>query len=54
MFIAFMLRIFNEDIDYYVPAEEVERTEKEHHARLARAGSDARYETNDGNLGVQA
>ena len=54
MFIAFMLRIFNEDVDYHVPAAEVERTEKKHHERLAKAGSGARDEMNDGNLGVQA
>ena len=53
MFIAFMMRVFNDDIDYYVPAAEVERIEKEHHARLVNAGSDARNEADD-NLGVQA
>ncbi|ROU01448.1 cytochrome o ubiquinol oxidase subunit I [Marinobacter sp. R17] len=34
MFAAFMGRIFNEDIDYYVPAEEVKRIETEHHKQV--------------------
>ncbi|MHA3027369.1 cytochrome o ubiquinol oxidase subunit I [Chromohalobacter israelensis] len=34
MFVAFMFRVFNDDIDYYVPAAEVERIEREHHKRL--------------------
>ncbi|WP_129139084.1 cytochrome o ubiquinol oxidase subunit I [Modicisalibacter coralii] len=34
MFVAFLMRIFNENIDYHVPAAEVERIEREHHKRL--------------------
>ncbi|RXE47505.1 cytochrome o ubiquinol oxidase subunit I [Chromohalobacter israelensis] len=34
MFVAFLFRVFNDDIDYYVPAAEVERIEREHHKRL--------------------
>jgi|TARA_R110002124_G_scaffold7022_3_gene41576 cytochrome o ubiquinol oxidase subunit 1 len=30
VFISFMARVFNDDIDYYVPAAEVERIEREH------------------------
>ncbi|MGC3873838.1 cytochrome o ubiquinol oxidase subunit I [Halomonas sp. GXIMD04776] len=34
LFVTFMLRIFNDDIDYYVPAAEVERIENEHQQQL--------------------
>jgi len=34
MFVTFLMRIFNDDIDYHVPAAEVERIEREHHKRL--------------------
>ncbi|HET8802197.1 MAG TPA: cytochrome o ubiquinol oxidase subunit I [Marinobacter sp.] len=34
IFAAFMGRVFNDDIDYYVPAEEVQRIETEHHQRV--------------------
>ena len=34
MFVAFMMRVFNDDIDYHVPAAEVERIEREHQQRL--------------------
>ncbi|MBZ9557692.1 MULTISPECIES: cytochrome o ubiquinol oxidase subunit I [unclassified Modicisalibacter] len=34
MFVTFLMRIFNENIDYHVPAAEVERIEREHHKRL--------------------
>ncbi|SHM01716.1 cytochrome o ubiquinol oxidase subunit I [Vreelandella subglaciescola] len=36
MFVAFLMRVFNDDIDYYVPAAEVERIEREHRERWAR------------------
>ncbi|WP_052384035.1 cytochrome o ubiquinol oxidase subunit I [Litchfieldella xinjiangensis] len=32
--VSFLARVFNDDIDYYVPAEEVERTERAHQQRL--------------------
>lgn len=34
IFAAFMGRIFNEDTDYYVPADEVKRIETEHHNQV--------------------
>ncbi|KIN16052.1 cytochrome o ubiquinol oxidase subunit I [Halomonas sp. ATBC28] len=34
VFISFMARVFNDDIDYYVPAAEVERIEREHQQRV--------------------
>lgn len=34
MFVAFLMRVFNDDIDYHVPAAEVERIEREHQQRL--------------------
>ncbi|MFC0269037.1 cytochrome o ubiquinol oxidase subunit I [Kushneria aurantia] len=34
MFVTFMFRIFNDDTDYYVPAAEVERIEREYHEKL--------------------
>ncbi|SDO10731.1 cytochrome o ubiquinol oxidase subunit I [Vreelandella arcis] len=34
MFVAFIARVANDDIDYYVPAAEVERIENEHKQRL--------------------
>ncbi|SDL20973.1 cytochrome bo3 quinol oxidase subunit 1 apoprotein [Modicisalibacter muralis] len=34
IFVAFMMRVFNDDIDYHVPAAEVERIEREHQQRL--------------------
>ncbi|BES69067.1 cytochrome o ubiquinol oxidase subunit I [Marinobacter nanhaiticus D15-8W] len=34
IFAAFIGRVFNDDIDYYVPAAEVERIESEHHKRV--------------------
>ncbi len=36
IFIAFLMRVFNDDIDYYVPAAEVERIEREHRERWIR------------------
>ena len=36
MFVAFLMRMFNDDIDYYVPAAEVERIEREHRERWVR------------------
>ncbi|WP_148254479.1 cytochrome o ubiquinol oxidase subunit I [Aidingimonas lacisalsi] len=33
-FVSFLARVFNDDIDYYVPASEVERIEREHKERL--------------------
>ncbi|MFD2190582.1 cytochrome o ubiquinol oxidase subunit I [Pistricoccus aurantiacus] len=33
IFVAFLLRVFNDDVDYYVPAAEVERIEREHRQR---------------------
>ncbi|MDN6298269.1 MAG: cytochrome o ubiquinol oxidase subunit I [Halomonas sp.] len=36
IFIAFLMRVFNDDIDYYVPAAEVERIEREHRERWVR------------------
>jgi len=38
MFATFMARIFNDDVDYYVPAAEVERIEREHRQRLKQKG----------------
>ncbi len=38
MLIAYVVRTFDDDTDYYVPAEEVERIETQHFARLANAG----------------
>ena len=34
IFVTFMGRIFNENIDYHVPAEEVKRIETEHHKQV--------------------
>nr|WP_298410427.1 cytochrome o ubiquinol oxidase subunit I [uncultured Halomonas sp.] len=34
LFVTFMLRVFNDDIDYYVPAKEVERIENAHKQEL--------------------
>ncbi|MBY6108962.1 cytochrome o ubiquinol oxidase subunit I [Halomonas sp. H10-59] len=34
MFATFIARIFNDDVDYYVPAAEVERIEREHQNRV--------------------
>ncbi|SHE38789.1 cytochrome bo3 quinol oxidase subunit 1 apoprotein [Modicisalibacter ilicicola DSM 19980] len=34
LFVTFLLRVFNDDIDYHVPAAEVERIEREHQQRL--------------------
>ncbi|WP_251978105.1 cytochrome o ubiquinol oxidase subunit I [Salinicola avicenniae] len=34
IFATYMFRIFNDDIDYHVHADEVERTEREYHKRL--------------------
>ncbi|MDX1799489.1 MAG: cytochrome o ubiquinol oxidase subunit I [Marinobacter sp.] len=34
IFATFMCRVFNENIDYYVPAEEVKRIETEHHKQV--------------------
>ncbi|MBR9904621.1 MAG: cytochrome o ubiquinol oxidase subunit I [Gammaproteobacteria bacterium] len=34
VFVSFMARVFNDDIDYYVPAAEVERIEREHQQRV--------------------
>ncbi|MCS2609579.1 cytochrome o ubiquinol oxidase subunit I [Halomonas dongshanensis] len=34
VFVAFMGRVFNDDIDYYVPAAEVERIERAHQQRV--------------------
>ncbi|MGQ7247922.1 cytochrome o ubiquinol oxidase subunit I [Halomonas sp. V046] len=34
VFATFMARIFNNDVDYYVPAAEVERIEREHQQRV--------------------
>ncbi|WP_111497230.1 MULTISPECIES: cytochrome o ubiquinol oxidase subunit I [Marinobacter] len=34
IFAAFMARVFNDDIDYYVPADEVKRIETEHYKRV--------------------
>ncbi|GAB2716136.1 cytochrome o ubiquinol oxidase subunit I [Halomonas garicola] len=36
IFVAFLMRVFNDDIDYYVPAAEVERIEREHRERFQR------------------
>jgi cytochrome o ubiquinol oxidase subunit 1 len=38
MIVAFIVRSFNEDVDYYVPIPEVERIENERHLRLANQG----------------
>jgi cytochrome o ubiquinol oxidase subunit 1 len=38
MIVAFILRSFDEDVDYYVPVAEVERIENERHLRLANQG----------------
>ncbi|UYG06572.1 cytochrome o ubiquinol oxidase subunit I [Halomonas sp. M4R1S46] len=50
VFATFIARVFNEDVDYYVPAAEVERIEREHRQRLKQKG-DLAYSTR---LGVQA
>ncbi|KFF49195.1 MULTISPECIES: cytochrome o ubiquinol oxidase subunit I [unclassified Salinicola] len=34
MFVTFMVRIHNDDVDYHIPAAEVEKTEREYHKRL--------------------
>lgn len=34
VFVSFMARVFNDDIDYYVSAEEVERIERAHQQRV--------------------
>lgn len=46
--VSFLARVFNDDIDYYVPAEEVERTERAHQQRLEehRAWLEANPEEN--------
>ncbi|WNK21284.1 cytochrome o ubiquinol oxidase subunit I [Halomonas piscis] len=36
IFMAFLMRVFNDDIDYHVPAAEVERIEREHRERFLR------------------
>lgn len=55
VFVSFLARAFNDDVDYYVPAAEVERIEREHHKRLAEAvDSDDRGTVQVGNLGVQS
>ncbi|WP_311946540.1 cytochrome o ubiquinol oxidase subunit I [Halomonas piscis] len=36
IFVAFLMRVFNDDIDYHVPAAEVERIEREHRERFLR------------------
>jgi len=38
MIVAFIVRSFDEDVDYYVPIPEVERIENERHTRLAIQG----------------
>ena len=38
MIVAFIVRSFDEDVDYYVPIAEVERIENERHTRLAIQG----------------
>ena len=38
MIVAFIVRSFDEDVDYYVPIPEVERIENERHLRLANQG----------------
>ena len=38
MIVAFIVRSFDEDVDYYVPIPEVERIENERHMRLANQG----------------
>ena len=38
MIVAFIVRSFDEDVDYYVPIAEVERIENERHLRLANQG----------------
>ncbi|HBQ07620.1 MAG TPA: cytochrome o ubiquinol oxidase subunit I, partial [Halomonas sp.] len=39
--VSFLARVFNDDIDYYVPAAEVERIEREHQRRKTSAPSSA-------------
>lgn len=34
VFVSVMARVFNDDVDYYVPAAEVERIEREHQKRV--------------------
>jgi cytochrome o ubiquinol oxidase subunit 1 len=38
MIVAFIVRSFDDDVDYYVPAAEVERIENNRHLRLATQG----------------
>jgi cytochrome o ubiquinol oxidase subunit I len=38
MIVSFIVRSFDEDVDYYVPIAEVERIENERHLRLANQG----------------
>jgi cytochrome o ubiquinol oxidase subunit 1 len=38
MIASFIVRSFDEDVDYYVPIAEVERIENERHLRLATQG----------------
>ncbi|MEC9483625.1 MAG: cytochrome o ubiquinol oxidase subunit I [Halomonas sp.] len=55
VFVSFLARIFNDDVDYYVPAAEVERIERAHHQRLAEANAlDARGAVKVGNMGMQS
>ena len=37
MLVSFLMRVFNDDIDYYVPAAEVERIERAHHQQRVEA-----------------
>jgi cytochrome o ubiquinol oxidase subunit 1 len=38
MIVSFIVRSFDEDVDYYVPAAEVERIENERHLKMANQG----------------
>ncbi|GAB2803232.1 cytochrome o ubiquinol oxidase subunit I [Halomonas shantousis] len=61
VFISFLARIFNDDVDYYVPADEVERIERKHYEsieaaiRNKRIEADSRYVTaQTSNMGMQS
>ena len=55
VFVSFLARIFNDDVDYYVPAAEVERIERAHHERLAEASQrDGRGNVQVGTMEVQS
>ncbi|MHB0775721.1 cytochrome o ubiquinol oxidase subunit I [Halomonas sp. WWR20] len=59
--ISFLARIFNDDVDYYVPATEVERIERKHYENIEaaihnnRIEADSRYvNAQSSHMGVQS